>query len=393
MRSPKIKVALIQPVIPVYRVALFEYLSQFENIEITCFHSRGSKYGAKDVGKDLAVKNEIVPALYLPFRAAPAYQCVIKRVARGSFDVVVCTQGINNIATLLLWQLRKIFNYKFVWWGIGFDPYRQKDPYSKPEKFVNKLIVRLKDFVWKRSDSLLVYSEEGKRYSIDRKIPQEKIFTLNNTVHVEKMWQEAKSIQDDDIQECKKQLGLTGSSFIFLFVGRLHNRKEVPFLIEAFSRVTDELKNAKLIIVGDGEERQKVQGLIKTLGLEQQVILLGAIYDHRRLAELFLASDAVTLPGQVGLTVMHSFVYGKPVITKKSDSYSPELEYLKHGINGIKLADNQLESYAKAMKEIYLDVGLRDMLSDGAYKTAKKATMRNMAESFRKGIVCAVQGK
>ena len=97
----------------------------------------------------------------------------------------------------------------------------------------------------------------------------------------------------------------------------------------------------------------------------------------------------VTLPGQVGLSVVHSFAYGKPVITK-TDSYSPELEYLIDGVNGIKVSDSSLESYAEAMKKIYFDDEYRDSLSHQALETAKQLPMSRMAESIRAGILYAV---
>lgn len=390
MDIPKIKVAIIQPVIPSYRIALFDYLAQFMDLDITCFYSKGNRYDAKNFGQDLVVKNEEVPALYFPFRAPPAYQQIVWRVIKGNFDVVVCSQSINNIATLTLWFLRKMFGYKFVWWGIGFDPYRQKDPYTKPETLMGKSAVMIKDYLWKRSDSLLVYSEEGKRYSLERNIPEDKISVLKNTIHVEQLQNDAKNVTPVALMAIRKELQLDDSSFVYLFVGRLHKRKEVPFLIKAYSTIASELKDTKLIIVGDGEDYPLTQRLITEFGLQKQVLLVGAVYDKNRLAELFLTCDVVTLPGQVGLTVIHSFAYGKPVITKKSISYSPELEYLRDGCNGIIVQDNEVDTYAKAMKKIYLDSKLREALSAEALATANKTTMQSMANNFRAGLLSAI---
>ena len=137
---------MVQPAVPVYRVALLSHLSRFEDIDITCFHSRGCRYGAVSVGTDLPVDNEMVPSLYLTSHGGPVYQCLISRIIRGKFDVVICYQNINNISTLLLWLLRKFFRYRFLWWGTGFDTSRQKSPYSKPRGFLNKIAFSTKNF-------------------------------------------------------------------------------------------------------------------------------------------------------------------------------------------------------------------------------------------------------
>ena len=64
---------------------------------------------------------------------------------KGKFDIVVCYQSLNNIAGLILWQLRKILGYKFIWWGIGFDPYRQENPKTTPKGFLKRVSIFLKD--------------------------------------------------------------------------------------------------------------------------------------------------------------------------------------------------------------------------------------------------------
>ncbi len=394
MTSPsKIKVALVQPKIPIYRVALLSYLSQFKDIEFTCFHSRGNRHGAISAGTNLPVTNELVPAVYLPSRGGPIYQCAISRIIRGRFDIVICCQDISNITSLILWLLHKVFKYKFLWWGIGFDPFRQNTPNSKPDGLINKIIVCLKETLWKRSDALLVYTNESKDYSIRKKIYPDKIFVLNNTLDVEQLWREAKTIRQEDIQKTREQLGLLENSFVFLFLGRLYNRKEIPVLLKAYAKITDDLKNSKLVIIGDGQDREKIQNLIDSLGIEEQVIMLGAIYDSRRLGELLLISDVVTLPGQVGLSVVHSFAYGKPVITRASDTYSSELEYVIDGVNGIRLKDKQIQSYADMMREVCFNAELLKKLSEGACKTAEKLTMRKMADNFRDAIIYVVNAK
>ena len=53
------------------------------------------------------------------------------------------------------------------------------------------------------------------------------------------------------------------------------------------------------------------------------------------LSRIFRASDAVVIPGYVGLAVNHAFAHGLPVITCQSEIHSPEIEYIENDVNGL----------------------------------------------------------
>lgn len=389
----KIRVALIHPVVPHYRVPLLANLATYKEIEITCFHSLGNQYGAQSVGCQLPVNNVCVTAIYPPKRTAALYQFLLLPVLRGRFDVVICNQNIHNIAVLLLWLLKPFFSYTFIWWGMGYDPYRQKHPTKQAEGFKKRWIVGLKNWIWKRADGWLVYTKAGKTYSVKLGIPEERVFVLNNTIDINALKKEAKTLSPTEIAETKKNLGIPVDAFTFLFIGRLHPKREVPFLIEAFSLLAAESKQVYLIIIGDGQERELVEKRILTLDLQKQVILTGAIYDNRQLSKLFLACDVVTLPAQVGLSIMHSFAMGKPVITRKTDSFIPELDYLNHDVNGLLLTKTDPENYAQALKKLWLDQEKLKTLSQGAHLSGLDFTMEKMAQHFRDGILYAFKNR
>ncbi|BDZ71530.1 hypothetical protein GCM10025861_20470 [Methanobacterium petrolearium] len=63
--------------------------------------------------------------------------------------------------------------------------------------------------------------------------------------------------------------------FNFINLGRLDRQKGQWFLIRGFRRVVDKYKNARLFILGEGDLREKLEGLINDLGLNKNVFLLG----------------------------------------------------------------------------------------------------------------------
>lgn len=77
----------------------------------------------------------------------------------------------------------------------------------------------------------------------------------------------------------KKELGIEPKTPIFLSVGRFNDVKDFPNLLTAFSifKKTSIFENKQpiLLIAGDGKLREKIESLIKSLGLESDVMLLG----------------------------------------------------------------------------------------------------------------------
>ena len=60
------------------------------------------------------------------------------------------------------------------------------------------------------------------------------------------------------------------------------------------------------------------------------------------------------MPGLVGLGVLDSFAYGTPMVTTDIPYHSPEIEYLRHGENGLIVADD-VRTYAEAVTELLTD--------------------------------------
>lgn len=68
-----------------------------------------------------------------------------------------------------------------------------------------------------------------------------------------------------------------GNNFIFITIGSLEKQKSQWYLIRAFKQVIQKKKNAKLVVLGDGDLRKKLKNLSDKLGLGDKVFFLGEI--------------------------------------------------------------------------------------------------------------------
>lgn len=132
---------------------------------------------------------------------------------------------------------------------------------------------------------------------------------------------------------------------VFLAVGRLNPQKDFPNLLSAFAQVRTQ-KDARLIILGEGTEREKLETLIDRLGIKDDVSLPGFVknpYAYMRQASCFVLSSRYEgLP----TVLIEAMACGCPVVATNCPS-GPE-EILNNGAYGslVPIEDSQALSVA-----------------------------------------------
>jgi phosphatidylinositol alpha-mannosyltransferase len=108
-----------------------------------------------------------------------------------------------------------------------------------------------------------------------------------------------------------------------LYVGRLEPRKGVDVLIYAMSRVQKHAPEAALLIVGDGSERQRLEGLVRATGIA--ATFAGALPDGHMIACL-QAADIVCSPAiggeSFGIVLLEAMAAGKPIVASRIAGYA-----------------------------------------------------------------------
>ncbi|MDL0105762.1 glycosyltransferase [Campylobacter vicugnae] len=141
---------------------------------------------------------------------------------------------------------------------------------------------------------------------------------------------------------------------VFINVARLSIEKDQEKLIRAFKDVNTKYPNTKLIILGDGPLKEKLENLIKKLKLKKSVFLLGRIsnpYPYLKKADCFVMSS--NHEGQ-GLAMIEALILKKPVI---STNFSCAYDVLDSGKYGL-IVNNNINCLAEAMKK-FISQGLK----------------------------------
>lgn len=119
-------------------------------------------------------------------------------------------------------------------------------------------------------------------------------------------------------EECRRELGVQGEPLL-LSVGLLIERKGHHLVIEALARLRQQLPGARLVIVGEGEERARLQALVDSLGLREAVQLAGAV-PNDQMARWYSAADLLVLASSRegwANVLLESMACGTPVVASR----------------------------------------------------------------------------
>jgi len=179
---------------------------------------------------------------------------------------------------------------------------------------------------------------------------QDKVVIIPNGVDIERFNPKR------DGSQLKAKYNLEDSKVI-LFVGALtkwHRYKGLDVLIKAFSEIQDQMKEIRLLIVGDGDLKPEYQALSSPIA--DKVIFAGNV-DDDELPNYYAASDLLILPSLdrsegFGLTLLEANATGKPVVASNVGGIP---SVVTDGVNGLLVPPSDEKSLAKTIIDVLKD--------------------------------------
>lgn len=166
-----------------------------------------------------------------------------------------------------------------------------------------------------------------------------------------------------------------------LFVGRLEKRKGVKYLLLAFQVLLERQPSARLIIAGDGVDREKLEYLVSEIGLPQ-VEFLGYIDDHKK-KELLHSSALFCSPAlygeSFGIVLLEAMASGQVTIAGSNPGY----ESVMTGLGQLSLVDpRDTREFAHRMELLLTDEGIRELWKKWAKKTVRQYEYSKVAALY-----------
>jgi glycosyltransferase involved in cell wall biosynthesis len=349
------RLGLQQRVLPNYRAPFFDLLAQSCDAGMSLFAGMARLeegiapvHGLQIANYSLAKNVHILRgSLYLCYQRG-----FIKWLKEWNPDVLIAEANPRYLATSPAVKWMHARGRKVIGWGLGSPPVRGFRK-TRRLKFVNQF------------DALISYSQRGADEYAGLGFPREKIFVAPNAVSP------APTAKPDDRPQTPDHLTI-------LFVGRLQARKRVDSLLRACADVES---TPRLIIVGDGPEREGLEQLAKQVYPSAQ--FTGAKHGAE-LKPYFSEADLFVLPGTGGLAIQEAMSHGLPVIVAKGDGTQDDLVRAE---NGWQIAAEDYEALVVAMKKALSDIPrLRRMGMESYRIVREEINLEKMVEVFVRAL-------
>ncbi|RYD49490.1 MAG: glycosyltransferase [Verrucomicrobiaceae bacterium] len=212
--------------------------------------------------------------------------------------------------------------------------------------------------------------------------------TVVNSTDTRLLIERRDKITPEESSALKRGLGIDSDN-IAVFTGGLHHHKRVGYLLESALTIRQSVPDFHLLIIGDGQERDLVTDAAASY---PWIHHLGKM-DDAAMVPYWCISKLLLMPGLVGLAVIDSFALGVPMVTTEYPFHSPEIEYLKDGVNGvIHRAPGTPQSYADEVIRLLKNPDLISRLRQGALESATHYSVENMVRNMTDGILASLSG-
>lgn len=218
------------------------------------------------------------------------------------------------------------------------------------------------------TDFVLTVSEGVRQYLISAGVPAAKIVAVPTGIDLRRFDPGRK-----DLKDVRAEFGLRPDDFVVGIVAVLRFNKGHHHLIRAAGQLAPRHPNLKLVIVGDGPQKQNIDKLVEELGLEQRVARVGH-YDD--IPSVLKALDAFALPTReeaLGTALIEATAMGVPVIATKVGGIPEVL-----GEAGVYTPTEDVDALARNIEALISDSARRARLREQGMERARALYDENL---------------
>ena len=192
------------------------------------------------------------------------------------------------------------------------------------------------------------------------------IKVIPSGIQLEKFCSEKRDFEK--INAIKAELGIMDDERVLLNIGRVAHEKNLDELLTGLENYLKQHNDVKLVIVGDGLAREKLERISDETGISAQVIFAGArpwdeISQYYRIGDVFVGAS---LSETQGLTYIEAMASGLPVVAKEDRCLEG---VLSNGENGYFF--NNSNGLVAAVDKLLSDRGVLESFSKNAIETAQ----------------------
>ena len=301
----------------------------------------------------------------------------VRLMRKNRYDVINTHFAVpSGPIGYLLGRMFKVPNILSLHGGDIYDPSKKMSPHRSP------LFRRVVKFILNRADHIIAQSSNTRNNAITYYKPLKPIGIIPLAFHPPKI-----------PTVTRKELNIDKNDFILITIGRLIKRKSLDVAIRSLSLI--KRRDIRLLVLGDGPEREFLENLTRELNLQDSVRFLGFVSDEEKYRYLS-AADLFVLTSMhegFGIVFMEAMFMKLPIVCTNNGG---QVDFLVHEENGILIDVGDVEACGRGIMRLYRDKKLYGRCSANNFKKLKlfyaDAVARQYMDLFHRSIKDRTRG-
>jgi N-acetyl-alpha-D-glucosaminyl L-malate synthase BshA len=201
-----------------------------------------------------------------------------------------------------------------------------------------------------------------------------KLFNIKNEIQVIPNFIELDKSKNDPTVPCRRSVMANENERIITHISNFRKVKRIPDIIKIFHKIQKEIP-AKLMMVGDGPEKEKAEKMCRKLGISDKVIFFG---NSNEIDRILCLTDLFLLPSETesfGLAALEAMACGVPVISSNSGGL-PEVNL--DGVSGYLSDVGEIDEMAKNALKILKEDSVLAEFKKNAFHVAENFDIKNI---------------
>ena len=365
------KIAVITNVLSHYREGFYNRLFALEGISVRVYCQN------KIPGMDLKPAHSKYPSNVKLIKSISAkcdrlvWQFLPWREILGNYDVIFISGNPRVLSDVVFGTLLILLRRKVVLWTMA---------HSYGANAVTEA-VRL---LWSRIfHFIFLYTDAETDYLRKKGFRKHCLVGMNNGLDqkqidaVSLMWPASRLQQWRATHNLEKRI-------LVLSCARLTKKNKFEQFVTALDTITISVPNILWCVIGSGTERAELESMVNKAGLAKHVRFVGELYVEEEMAPWFLSSEIFVHPAAIGLSLLHAFGYGLPVVTHGTPAHhNPEYTAFEPELTGRNFDEDDVQHLARVVINLLEDAETRFRMKQHVLRVAReKYNVDTMVERF-----------
>jgi len=323
-----------------YILDLASYFQKENDVLVCSGEEKENKWFEENLSKNnikyLAIKN--LKRDISPLKDIKAFLEIRSVIKKFKPDIVHLNSTkisiLGSLASVFIWKTKVVYTAHGWVFNENLST-KKKRFYTLLEKYTTHL-----------KEKIICVSDYDKNSAIKIGIKKQKLTTIyNGILNINYLSRDEARLKLNKIINHK----INDNDYLIGTIGNLYKNKGFLYLINAIKSVTLNFPDIKLIIIGEGEEKEKLEKVIKEKGMENNIFLCGKIENASNLMKAFDLYINSSIKEGLSYTILEAMQAKLPIIVTDVGG-NPEM--IKNRINGIVIKSKKSEDMAE--KIIYL---------------------------------------